>query len=157
MKKFKNRHKITKEKIQSYNFKEVGLTKMAKRQLYVTLLSVLGVTVATLGSAYAIFTSVSKSSDYNVVKAGTLNIDFGSDSSNVIDLSGKYPMSDTEGEALTPYTFTITNTGTLPADYEIYLEDDTDMITQDGCSTKQLDKNYLIVKVLEFYQHQNAF
>ena len=147
MKKFKNRHKITKEKIQSYNFKEVGLTKMAKRQLYVTLLSVLGVTVATLGSAYAIFTSVSKSSDYNVVKAGTLNIDFGSDSSNVIDLSGKYPMSDSEGEALTPYTFTITNTGTLPADYEIYLEDDTDMITQDGCSTKQLDKNSIKYKL----------
>ena len=136
-----------KNKIQQYNYKEISLTKMAKHQLYVTLFSILGVTLATLGSAYAIFTSTSRSNDYNVVKAGSLNIDFGSDSSNVIDLSGKYPMSDSEGEALTPYTFTITNTGTLPADYEIRLQDDTDMITQDGCSTNQLNKNYIKYKV----------
>ena len=89
MKRFNNRKKITKEKIEEYNFKEVALTKMAKRQLLVTLFSILGVTIISLGSAYAVFTSVSKSADYNVIKVGTLNIDFGEDSSNTIDLSGQ--------------------------------------------------------------------
>ncbi len=146
MKRFNNRKKITKEKIEEYNFKEVALTKMAKRQLFITLLSILGVTVISLGSAYAVFTSVSKSADYNVIKVGTLNIDFG-DESNTIDLSGQYPMSDEEGMKLTPYTFKITNTGTLAADYEIFIEDDTDMIGQDNCANNQLNKDYIRYKL----------
>ena len=77
MKRFNNKKKITKERLENYNFKEVALTKMAKRQLFITLLSILGVTVVSLGSAYAVFTSVSKSAEYNVIKVGTLNIDFG--------------------------------------------------------------------------------
>ena len=75
MKRFNNKKKITKERLENYNFKEVALTKMAKRQLFVTLLSIIGVTVISLGSAYAVFTSVSKSAEYNVIKVGTLNID----------------------------------------------------------------------------------
>ena len=147
MKKFNNRKKITKEKIESYNFKEVALTKMAKRQLLVTLFSILGVTIISLGSAYAVFTSVSKSADYNVIKVGTLNIDFGSDSSNTINLTGQYPMSDEEGLKLTPYTFTITNTGTLTADYEVFIQDDQDMINHDNCSGNQLNKDYIRYKL----------
>ena len=149
MKKFNNRKKIkiNKETRSEYNFKEVSLTKMAKRQLFVTLFSILGVTIISLGSAYAVFTSVSKSADYNVIKVGTLNIDFGADSSNTIDLSGQYPMSDEEGLKLTPYVFTITNTGTLAADYEVFIQDDTDMINQDNCSGNQLNKDYIRYKL----------
>ena len=146
MKRFNNKKKITKEKISNYNFKEVALTKMAKRQLFITLLSILGVTVVSLGSAYAVFTSVSKSAEYNVIKVGTLNIDFG-ESSNTINLSGQYPMSDEEGIKLTPYTFTITNTGSIAADYEIFIEDDQDMINQEGCSNNQLSKDYIRYKL----------
>ena len=147
MKRFNNKKKITKDKIEEYNFKEVALTKMAKRQLLVTLFSILGVTIISLGSAYAVFTSVSKSEDYNVIKVGTLNIDFGSDSSNTIDLTGQYPMSDEEGLKLTPYVFTITNTGSLTADYEVFIQDDTDMINQDNCSGNQLNKDYIRYKL----------
>ena len=146
MKKFNNRKKITKEKIKEYNFKEVALTKMAKRQLFITLFSILGVTIVSLGSAYAIFTSVSKSADYNVIKVGTLNIDFG-DASNTIDLQGQYPMSDEEGLKLEPYKFTIQNTGSLIADYEVFIQDDTDMINNDNCAGNQLNKDYIKYKL----------
>ncbi len=139
--------KINKENRSEFNFKEVALTKMAKRQLLVTLFSIIGVTVISLGSAYAVFTSVSKSKDYNVIKVGTLNIDFGTDSSNTINLSGQYPMSDEEGLKLTPYTFTIKNTGTLTADYEVFIQDDQDMISQDNCSGNQLNKDYIRYKL----------
>ena len=147
MKRFNNRKKITKEKIEEYNFKEIALTKMAKRQLLVTLFSILGVTIISLGSAYAVFTSVSKSEDYNVIKVGTLNIDFGSDSSNTIDLTGQYPMSDEEGLKLKPYVFTITNTGSLTADYEVFIQDDQNMIDEDNCSSNQLNKDYIRYKL----------
>ena len=146
MKRFNNRKKITKEKLEEYNFKEVALTKMAKRQLLVTLFSILGVTIISLGSAYAVFTSISRSADYNVIKVGTLNIDFG-ESTNTIKLNGEYPMSDEEGVKLTPYTFTITNTGTLAADYEVFIQDDQDMIEQDNCSGNQLNKDYIRYKL----------
>lgn len=148
MKRFNNRKKIkiNKETKEEYNFKEVALTKMAKRQLFVTLLSILGVTVISLGSAYAVFTSVSKSEEYNVIKVGTLNIDFG-DVTNTIDLSGEYPMTDAEGAKLKPYTFTITNTGSLETDYEVYIQDDTDMIDQDNCANNQLSKDYIRFKL----------
>ena len=139
--------KINKENRDEFNFKEVALTKMAKRQLLVTLFSILGVTIISLGSAYAVFTSISKSADYNVVKVGTLNIDFGEDSSNTIELTGQYPMSDEEGLTLTPYTFTIKNTGTLTADYEVFIEDDTDLIDDEGCSNVQLNKDYIKFKL----------
>ena len=149
MKQFNKRRKIKINKVNrsEFNFKEIALTKMAKRQLLVTLLSILGVTIISLGSAYAVFTSVSKSKDYNVIKVGTLNIDFGTDSSNTINLSGQYPMSDEEGLKLTPYTFTIKNTGTLTADYEVFIQDDQDMITQDNCSGNQLNKDYIRYKL----------
>lgn len=143
----KKKIKINKETRGEYNFKEIALTKMAKRQLLVTLLSILGVTIVSLGSAYAVFTSISKSSDYNVIKVGTLNIDFGEDSNNTINLSGQYPMTDEEGLKLTPYVFTVTNTGTLTADYEVFIQDDQDMINQDGCSSNQLNKDYIKYKL----------
>ncbi len=125
------------------NYYDINLTKMAKRELMITLVSILGVTLLSVGSAFAIFSTNSKSSNYNVIKVGTLDIDFGTDSDNTINLNGQYPVSDDEGLQATPYTFTIKNTGTITSDYKISLQDDTDMITQDNCSTSQLDKKYI--------------
>ena len=133
--------------MQEYDFKEISLTKMGKRQLMVTLFSILAVTVASLGSAYAVFTSVSKSAEYNVITVGTLNIEFDADSNNTINLSNGFPMSDEEGLKLTPYVFTIRNTGTLTADYEVFIEDDQDMIDQEGCANNQLNKDYIRYKL----------
>ena len=116
---------------------------MAKRQLLVTLFSILGVTIISLGSDFMpSLRQYQDHADYNVIKVGTLNIDFG-ESSDTIKLNGEYPMSDEEGVKLTPYTFTITNTGTLAADYEIFIQDDTDMINKEGCGNNQLNKDYI--------------
>lgn len=148
VKQFKKRKKIkinqgTKSE---FNFKEVALTKMAKRQLFITLISILGVTIISLGSAYAVFTSVSRSADYNVIKVGTLDIEFGSDSNDTIDLTGQYPMSDTEGLQLKPYKFTITNAGSLSTDYEVFIQDDQEMIADDNNCT-QINKAYIRYKL----------
>lgn len=146
MSKFKRRKKYSiKDRTQKneYNFKEIALTKMAKRQLFITMLSILGVTLFSLGSAYAVFSSISKSKDYNVIKVGTLNIDFGTDSDNTLSLNGKYPESDAAGRASTPYQFTIKNTGSMPVRYKIKIVDDEEMIASDGCGSNQLPKEYI--------------
>ncbi len=122
---------------------DAGLTKMAKREFSITLVSIFGVVLLSLGSAFAVFTTTNRSKDYNVIKVGTLNIDFGADSDNTINLNGQYPVSDAAGLRSTPYTFTITNTGTLSADYTVSILDDEEMISQDNCSTNQLNKAYI--------------
>ena len=135
-----NKNKKTKKE-KDNSFREIALTKMAKRQLLVTLLSIFGVTFVAFGSAFAVFTTTVRSEDYNTIAVGTLNITFGTEST--IDLNGQYPVTDAVGLASTAYTFTIKNTGTLAADYTVHIQDDTDMISQDGCSGSQLDKNYI--------------
>ena len=135
-----NKNKKTKKE-KDNSFREIALTKMAKRQLLVTLLSIFGVTFVAFGSAFAVFTTTVRSEDYNTIAVGTLNITFGTEST--IDLNGQYPVTDAVGLASTAYTFTIKNTGTLAASYTVHIQDDTDMISQDGCSGSQLDKNYI--------------
>ena len=131
------------KKIETNNdYREIALTKMGTRQLTLTLLSIFAVTMVSIGTTFAMFTVSSKSAEYNVVKTGTLTIDFSS-SSSTIGLNNALPMSDSSGLAQTGNTFTIRNTGTLPANYTVSLSDDKDMITQDNCSSKQLDKSYI--------------
>ena len=142
--KYRKKRKDIKEqfKIKNNDYTEIALTKMGQRQLTITLMSILGVTLLSIGSTFAMFTVSSKSSEYNVIKSGTLKISFATNSSSV-GLSGALPMTDSNGLAQTGNTFTITNTGSLPANYTVSLQDDTDMITQDNCSSKQLNKQFI--------------
>ena len=142
--KYRKKRKEFKEqtRVRNRDYREIALTKMGKRQLMLTLLSIFGVTLLSIGSTFAMFTVSSKSAEYNVVKSGTLNIDF-STSSSTIGLNGALPTSDSDGIAQTGNTFTITNTGSLTAEYTVSLQDDKDMITQDNCSDKQLDKGFI--------------
>lgn len=143
--KYRKKRKEFKEqaRVRNNDYREIALTKMGKRQLMLTLLSIFGVTLLSIGSTFAMFTVSSKSAEYNVVKSGTLNISFDADSSSTIGLDGALPMSDSDGLAQTGNTFTIKNTGSLPVNYTVSLQDDTDMITQDKCSDKQLDKGFI--------------
>ena len=141
--KYRKKRKGFKEQLKINNdYKEIALTKMGRRQLTLTLVSILAVTMVSIGTTFAMFTVSSKSAEYNVIKTGTLTIDFSS-SSSTIGLNNALPMSDSSGLAQTGNTFTIKNTGTLPANYTVSLIDDKDMITQDNCIDKQLDKSYI--------------
>ena len=145
--KYRKKRKDFKEQLKTNNdYREIALTKMGTRQLTLTLLSIFAVTMVSIGTTFAMFTVSSKSAEYNVVKTGTLTIDFSS-SSSTIGLNNALPMSDSSGLAQTGNTFTIRNTGTLPANYTVSLRDDKDMITQDNCSDKQLDKSYIIYSI----------
>ena len=106
----------------------------------------LGITLVILiviiGSSYAFLSSQSESSKNHIVKAGKLEINFTSDDSK-INLENAYPIPDSEGMRGTPHTFTITNTGSLPASYQISLSDNTSLYNSHNDTGKIFNENQL--------------
>ena len=78
----------------------------------------MGIVLMTYQS-YALWT-VTKESGESIVSVGCFEISY-QEESNTINLENTYPMSDEKGLTLTPYTFTITNTCTTGASYEVTL------------------------------------
>lgn len=124
----------------------IKVNKLIRRELYLTMVSIMGVTLVILGSTYAIFSSVNRSKEYNVINIGTLEITF-DDTSNglgdIIRLSNAYPVSDSIGLSSTPYKFTVKNIGTLSTDYVVKILDDQAMIEADGCADNLIEKSAL--------------
>lgn len=150
MSKWNSRKKYQIEESKEEKQPKIKMTKMFQRQMYLTVLTVIGVTLVVLGNSYAVFTSLNESKGYNTIQVGTLQIAY-SDSEdglgNNLRLNNAYPISDAEGLAETPYRFTITNTGSLAADYSVRILDDEAMIEADGCADKLLNKNNIKMTV----------
>ncbi len=128
------------------NKKNKLISRIFKRELTLTIISIVGVTIVLLGGSYSAFSQIVRSEDYNVLKTGDLAIEFNDKEEglgNVINLNGAFPESDADGMNENPYIFEIKNTGTLPANYEVKIIDDADMIDNDGCIEKLLDKEYI--------------
>ena len=126
------------------------ISKELSRELKFTIISIFIVTIVIISSAFAIFSSVQKSENYNTLTVGTLKVDFNDTDSgmgNIISLNGAYPESDADGQKETPYVFKITNSGTLNASYTIKVLDDTDMIAEDGCQDNLLNKAKIKVSI----------
>ncbi len=148
---FRNRKKYKKPDVDN-NTQTFKLTKLVKRELLLTAISIFGVLLVSMGSAFSVFTSFSKSTNYNQVSVGNLNITYSATSSgtaygDTLTLASAYPMSDADGGKSKPYRFTLTNSGTLSASYTVAIKDDQDMITSDKCSSKQMPKTAIKISV----------
>ena len=97
--------------------------KAKKKQIIVTVLLIAICLLTLVGSSYALFTKTLSSTKKISVQAGTLKVDFAE--GNRINLSNVAPMSDSDGMNTTPYTFTITNSGSVAAYYTIRNEEDS--------------------------------
>ncbi len=75
------------------------------------VLTIMILLTLTIGTSYSYYTIDGKQENENSVVTSCFKIDFGSES-GTINLADAYPISDAKGEALTPYTFTVTNTCT---------------------------------------------
>ena len=73
------------------------------------------------GVSYALFTNTLYGKKIVEVTSGTFKIDF--KDGNIIDLNNASPVSDAAGLQTTPYTFVVSNTGSLDAKYNISLEE----------------------------------
>lgn len=123
--------------------------KLFKHQLLITVISVFAVVITMIGGSYAIFSSTSKSDEYNVLKVGDLEIsylDTGDGYGDILSLNGAYPTSDSVGSSIEPYRFSVTNTGTITADFKIKILYDEAIIEEDGCGSKLLPQKYVKYK-----------
>ena len=90
--------------------------KKSKIMLIILLVALIIIIIAL---SYAAF-SFSRIGSENVITLGTLELTL--NEGNTINLEDTYPLTDSEGLALSGYDFTLENTGTAAVDYVIYLD-----------------------------------
>ena len=97
-----------------------GGKKLTKKQLQI-LGVVLVVIVCVIGVSYAYWRLTLTQTGTNTIASSCLEVSITKEE-NPINLQKAYPITDEEGLSLTPYTFTITNTCSDYATYEVNLE-----------------------------------
>lgn len=115
-----------------------------KNQIIITAIAVFVVVVSMIGGSYALFTSSSSAGEYNVLKAGKLEISYVEGENgygDILSLNGAYPVSDATGLQNDSYRFNITNTGNVAVDYRIRIENDEAIVQEDGCGSNLMDFN----------------
>jgi len=97
----------------------------------VVIPSILLILVLVIGTSFAIWQITLKQADTNQITSSCFKVEFSD--KNPITLENAYPMTDEEGKVLTPYEFTISNTCTTNAMYQVNLEvlNDTTLMNND--------------------------
>ena len=113
--------------------------RLKRRDLIIIVVLIAICLVTLIGSSYALFTRTFTSTKKISVQAGTLKVDFAE--GDRINLSNVAPMSDSDGMNTTPYTFTITNSGSVAAYYTIRNEED---------SSNTLNNKYIKYRLISY-------
>ncbi len=112
------------------------MNKTRKKYIVLVIVTIVVSVVALLGASYALLTMTLEGDKTITLTAGILKVDF--TDGNYINLDNAAPISDAQGQKLTPYTFTITNTGNINAYYHVSLEEE---------DTNTLDNIYIRMKL----------
>ncbi|MBE6153081.1 MAG: hypothetical protein E7166_02475 [Firmicutes bacterium] len=111
-----------------------------KKTLIILLLVSISVLILLISTSYSAFiTRVGTEESLNYT-TGTLNVSFDDSMGSVININPAKPISDQHAQTLTPYTFTITNTGSLDSTFKIYLTDES-ISNPYGLSNEQVKSN----------------
>ena len=89
------------------------MDKTRKKYIALVIVTVVISIIALAGASYALLTMTIEGEKKISLTAGILKVDF--DEGNNINLDNVAPMTDSQGQKTTPYTFTITNTGNINA------------------------------------------
>ena len=118
-----------------YFMYNVGEKMKEKRNKIFLIILLVVLIIVIIALSYAAF-SYSKVGSENVITLGTLELTL--NEGNTINLEDTYPLTDSEGLALSGYDFTLENTGTADVNYVIYL-DNVEITSPDV----KLDDKYL--------------
>ena len=124
-----------------------------KKQLLVIALAL----VLLLGGTYAWLTLTLNGTKKVRIEAGTLSLVL--DEGNAINVEDSVPMSDIDGLATTPYTFSLQNNGNVTSKYTIYLDDasiDSADVRFDDIAGLDEEKNELI-EIVDFLKKPKAY
>lgn len=93
-----------------------------QRRIYIVgAITLLFVIILVLGMSYGFWKIGFEQNEYNVSNSTCLKIQF-EEKSPEISLLETYPMSDQEGKKLEPFVFSVRNTCSDPASYQVNLE-----------------------------------
>ena len=113
--------------------------KTKKADIVAKILGIILGIVFVLGISYALYMVTIYGKKENKIITGTLRLELiDTDKENPekytnINIDNAYPISDKEGLATTPYTFTLKNTGNIDSKYTISLEvNDTSTLPADS-------------------------
>ena len=101
------------------NVGEMIMDKNNKKSKIMLIILLVALIIIIIALSYAAF-RFSKTGSENVITLGTLELTL--NEGNTISLEDTYPLTDSEGLALSGYDFTLENTGTADVDYVIYLD-----------------------------------
>lgn len=110
---------------------------MNQKKRYILIVILLGILTVT-GISYAVWQLTKIQTGENIVTSGCFKIEM--KGKNDISLQNAYPISDEEGEKLTPYEFTVTNKCNNYAAYQVNLEE---LITE----PKRLSHDYIKIEI----------
>lgn len=95
--------------------------KPTKTKLVATVVTLIFLVALVVGLTYALFQYNKLGDTDNQMTTGTLVMEIDDQNATAIQLANAYPVTDADGLAQTPYTFTIRNTGDLSAKYRLRL------------------------------------
>ena len=101
------------------------LKKILRSEAFISVVVVFVLALGIIGTSYALYMDVDKDTEYQLVKTGDLSISL-QDGTDIISLDEVMPLEDSDvingTETPTTYIFSIMNTGTYNALYDIKLE-----------------------------------
>ena len=98
-----------------------GIMLHNKRKIILTIVIICLIGLAGIGISYAYWKFTYIQTDNNIAISKCLKLDMINEK-NEINLNNMYPISDEDGRKLTPYSFKITNTCSISAEYKVNLE-----------------------------------
>lgn len=108
----------------------MNIRNIVKRDIVISAVTILLLIIGTTFTAYSLFFRVDETTD-EVVDFGDLKVSY-STGSDTITRTADYPRTTLEGQETLPYVFTIENTGTLRANYNVLISDDTKYMTENN-------------------------
>ena len=93
----------------------------SKKKIGLVILSLCLIGIVAIGVSYAWWRFTTMQTGENTAISKCLKLEL-SNESDAINLTNMYPITDEEGRKLTPYTFTLTNTCTVSAEYKLNME-----------------------------------
>lgn len=128
---------------------------MEKKKNIISLSLVIVLAIVLIGGiSSAFFIKTKKQDEMNVIATSACFDVKLEDNKSPINLASAYPISDTDGEATTPYTFKITNICNNKVNYDINLESLENTTFNNSSIKVSFDNN---VKLYSLYDQVNTY
>ena len=119
----------------------MNYTSVIRKQSTIIAVSVFVMVIGIIGTSYALFMKVDQSEE-QTVQSGSLIMQLSPYDGSTVISSNNTPIDDNEGILTKGYSFSVTNSGTLPITYYIALYNNPD-----DTSTNKLDFKYIKVSL----------